>query len=99
MANFHTNDSFLRNAPVTDFYLDINSLPKIPKSISDDLYTIESRYENRPDLLAHELYSTANLWWVFALRNPDILVDPLEDFTAGKRIRIPTQETIDRVVG
>ena len=99
MANFHTNDSFLRNAPVTDFYLDINSLPKIPKSISDDLYTIESRYENRPDLLAHELYGTANLWWVFALRNPDILVDPPEDFTAGKRIRIPTQETIDRVVG
>jgi len=99
MANFHTNDSFLRNAPVTDFYLDINSLPKIPKSISDDLYTIEPRYENRPDLLAHELYGTTNLWWVFSLRNPDILEDPLDDFTAGKRIRIPTQETIDRVVG
>ena len=99
MANFHTNDSFLRNAPVTDFYLDINSLPNIPKSISDDLYTIESRYENRPDLLAHEIYGTAKLWWVFALRNPDILVDPLEDFTAGKRIRIPSQESIDRVVG
>ena len=99
MAGFHSNESFLKNAPVNDFYLDINTLPKIPNSISDDIYTIESRYENRPDLLAHEIYGTANLWWVFALRNPDILVDPLEDFTAGKRIRIPSQESIDRVVG
>jgi hypothetical protein len=99
MANYHSKDSFLRNAPVNDFYLDVNSLPKIPKSMNDDLYTIESRYEKRPDLLAYKLYGTANLWWVFALRNPDKLVDPLEDFTAGKEIRIPTQETIDRVIG
>jgi hypothetical protein len=99
MANYHSKDSFLRNAPVNDFYLDINSLPKIPKSLDDDTYTIESRYENRPDLLAYKLYGTANLWWVFALRNPDKLVDPLEDFTAGKIIRIPTQETINRVIG
>lgn len=99
MANYHTKESFLKNAPVNGFYLDINELPIIPKSIADDTYTIESRYENRPDLLAYELYGTANLWWVFSLRNPDLLVDPLEDFTAGKIIRIPTQESIDRVVG
>ena len=99
MAGFHSSDSFLRNAPVNDFYLDINSLPKIPQSISDDIYTIESRYDKRPDLLAHQYYGSANLWWVFELRNPDILVDPLEDFTAGKNIRIPPKETIDRVIG
>ena len=81
------------------FYLDINELPVIPKSLADDTYTIEPRYENRPDLLAYELYGTANLWWVFSLRNPDLLVDPLEDFTAGKVIRVPTRESIDRVVG
>ena len=99
MADFHSNDSFLRNAKVTDFYLDLNSLPKIPKSISDDIYTIESRYANRPDLLAHELYGSVNLWWVFALRNPDLLVDPLEDFTSGLSIFLPTKETVDRVTG
>jgi hypothetical protein len=99
MASFHSKDSFLRRAPVKGLYLDINELPKIPKSISDDIYTLESRYENRPDLLAHQLYGSANLWWVFALRNPDQLVDPLEDFTAGKNIRVPTQETINRVIG
>tara|TARA_B110000444_G_C18839528_1_gene597985 strand:- start:1478 stop:1777 length:300 start_codon:yes stop_codon:yes gene_type:complete len=99
MANFHSNDSFLRNAQVTDFYLDLNSLPRMPKSISDDIYVIESRYDKRPDLLAHKLYGTANLWWVFALRNPDLLVDPLEDFVSGLKIFTPTKGTIDRVTG
>ena len=99
MAGFHGNDSFLRNAGTNKFYLDINELPKIPKSISDDIYTIESKYENRPDLLAHERYGSTNLWWVFALRNPDLLVDPLEDFVAGLSIRIPPRETIDRIIG
>jgi len=99
MANFHSNDSFLRNAPVTDFYLDLNSLPRMPKSISDDIYVIESRYDKRPDLLAHKLYGTVNLWWVFALRNPDLLIDPLEDFVSGLKIFTPTRATIDRVSG
>jgi|TARA_R110002012_G_scaffold264130_1_gene447388 hypothetical protein len=99
MADFHSNDSFLRNAKVTDFYLDVNLLPKIPKSISDDIYTIESRYDKRPDLLAHKLYGTTNLWWVFALRNPDLLIDPLEDFVSGLKIFLPTRQTIDRVIG
>ena len=99
MANFHTNDSFLRNAPVTDFYLDINSLPNIPKSISDDLYTIESRYENRPDLLAHEIYGTANLWWVFALRNPDKIEDPIRDFKSGIQIRLPAKGVLETIIG
>ena len=71
----------------------------MPKSRADRLYTIESRYENRPDLLANELYGTVNLWWVFALRNPDLLVDPLEDFTSGKSIYLPSRETVDRVTG
>tara|TARA_B100000902_G_scaffold347051_1_gene354136 strand:+ start:3689 stop:3988 length:300 start_codon:yes stop_codon:yes gene_type:complete len=99
MATFHNTTSFLYRAGVNDFYLDINNLPKMPKSRADRLYTIESRYENRPDLLANELYGTVNLWWVFALRNPDLLVDPLEDFTSGKSIYLPSKETVDRVTG
>jgi hypothetical protein len=99
MATFHNTNSFLYRAGVNDFYLDVNDLPKIPKSRADRLYTIESRYANRPDLLAHELYGSVNLWWVFALRNPDLLVDPLEDFTSGLSIFLPTKETVDRVTG
>ncbi len=99
MATFHDRTSFLKNAKVNDFYLDINELPRMPKSMADDTYTIESKYDKRPDLLAHKLYGSANLWWVFALRNPDLLIDPLEDFTSGKVIRIPTNKSIDAVTG
>ena len=89
MATFHSNNSFLKNTQVTKFYLDVNTLPKIPQSASDELYTIESRYDKRPDLLANDLFGTVKLWWVFALRNPDKLIDPLEDFTSGKEIFLP----------
>ena len=99
MASFHNTDSFLRRAPVRDFYLDINDLPKIPKSINDSLYTIDSRFDQRPDLLAQHLFGTVQLWWVFALRNPDLLIDPLEDFKAGLEIYIPSKSSIDRVTG
>lgn len=97
MASFHDSDSFLKGAPVTKFYLDVNTLPKIPRSAADQLYAIESRYDKRPDLLADNLFGTTKLWWVFALRNPDILVDPLEDFTSGKEIFIPSTSAIDRL--
>jgi len=97
MAGFHSNTSFLRNAKVNKFYLDINQLPKIPKLDTDELYTIDSRYDKRPDLLANDLYGTTNLWYMFALRNPDILIDPLEDFTSGKEIYLPSTTAIDRV--
>lgn len=98
MASIHSDQSFLRNAPLRGLYLDINNLPKIPKSRGDTIYEIESTYEKRPDLLAAKLYGTVQLWWVFALRNPDLLVDPLEDFTAGKQIFLPTQQTINNVL-
>ena len=99
MAQFHKKTSFLRNAKVNDFYLDLNELPRMPKSAGDDRYVIESKYDKRPDLLAHKFYGDSNLWWVFALRNPDLLIDPLEDFTAGKEIRIPSGKSIDAVTG
>ena len=34
MATFHSNNSFLKNTQVTKFYLDVNTLPKIPQSAS-----------------------------------------------------------------
>lgn len=97
MAEFHSNNSFLRKAQVRGFYLDVNTLPNIPKSASDQVYTIDSRYSKRPDLLASELYGTSQLWWLFALRNPDVLVDPLEDFTPGKEIYLPSASAIDKL--
>ena len=99
MADFHRRDSFLRSTDTFEGFLDINTLPKIPKSVDDDIYIIDAKYHERPDLLAYDRYGSSRLWWVFALRNPDLLVDPLEDFTSGLSIFLPTKETVDRVTG
>jgi hypothetical protein len=99
MANFHRRDSFLKNAGVFDQFLDLNSLPKIPRTVNDKTYTIERGYAGRPDLLADALYDNSRLWWVFALRNPDLIKDPLRDFKEGSEIKVPSMSTIETIIG
>lgn len=100
MADIHRKDSFLKNAPLLDsVFLDMNSLPSIPQSANDEEYVIGSGYDERPDLLAHQLYESSRLWWVFALRNPDVIVDPIRDFRAGTRIFLPGADTIRNITG
>lgn len=78
-------------------FLDVMVDRKISPKRTDVLYKIDKIYENRPDLLAHDLYGNSALWWVFVQRNPDVLKDPIGDFKAGKSIFIPakTQLTTD----
>jgi len=99
MAEIHRRDSFLRRAGTYDVFLDINTLPTIPKVVSDVSYTIPAKFAGRPDLLAHELYNNTRLWWVFALRNPDQLKDPLGDFKQGVEIKLPTRATVESIIG
>tara|TARA_B100000212_G_C27270260_1_gene488422 strand:+ start:346 stop:639 length:294 start_codon:yes stop_codon:yes gene_type:complete len=61
----------------------------------DELYTIPQNYDMRPDLCSYELYGTSKYWWIFAKRNPDIIEDPIMDFTVGTKIRIPSKASID----
>lgn len=98
MARFHKPTSLYRDTDTKDFYLDLWNPIDIPASISDKTYVIESMYNNRPDLLASKEYGSPNLWWVFALVNKDILVDPLQDFTTGTEIVIPSRKTIERII-
>jgi len=76
----------------------MNNRP-IPKYADDQQLTITQTYQNRPDLLAQDLYDDAGLWWVFAQRNPNTLVDPIYDFTAGTKIFIPKQTTLKSALG
>jgi len=71
----------------------------IPKDPADKIFEINSIYEFRPDLLAHDLYGESRLWWVFAQRNPNTLVDPLGDFRAGVRIRLPQLANLQTALG
>lgn len=95
MSNFR-KDSFIKNTQVLDgVFLDINKLPSIKVTLSDEEYSIDPAYDQRPDLLAHALYNNSRLWWVFALRNPDVIKDPLRDFKSGTIIYLPSAGSIN----
>jgi hypothetical protein len=71
----------------------------IASDASDALYQIDNIYNLRPDLLAHDLYQDSGLWWVFAVRNPDVLKDPLLDFLTGTIIYVPTKAVLQKNLG
>ena len=75
-------------------FLDVWPGKTITADATDALYQIDNIYNLRPDLLAYDLYQDSSLWWVFAVRNPDVLTNPLFGFTTGKIIYIPTKATI-----
>ncbi len=80
-------------------FLDILNYREISKLEDDVYYEIDRTYSNRPDLLAYDLYGDANLWWVFAARNPNVIRDPVFDFLPGVKIYIPKKGTIDKDLG
>lgn len=84
---------------VNDYYLDLMVNRPIPKLNSDNEITLTQTYHMRPDLLAYDLYEDSELWWVFAQRNPDILKNPLVDFSVGTAIYIPTLDTLRNTLG
>jgi hypothetical protein len=87
------------NTPIEDYYMDLMVNRPIPKKSDDKLFTINSTYHMRPDLLAFDLYGHSDLWWVFAQRNPNTLANPLGDFVQGKSIYLPQLTTLQKVLG
>jgi alpha-L-fucosidase len=74
--------------------------PRTITADQDDIsYTIDRIYAYRPDLLAYDLYGTPRLWWVFAQRNPDVIEDPIYDFTIGKTIQLPKMSNLKNDLG
>lgn len=84
---------------VNNQYLDIMSNRPIPMDPSDIYWEITPVYEYRPDLLAYDLYNNSTLWWVFAMRNPNMLKDPYFDFVSGINIYLPKASSINQVLG
>lgn len=80
-------------------YLDVTNIRSIPYDPADVLYQIDNVYEFRPDLLASDIYGDVNLWWIFAVRNPNVLQDPVFDFIPGTTIYVPKKETILTALG
>lgn len=84
---------------MTNGYLDILNLIDIPAEIDDVSFTLTSKYLYRPDLLAYDLYGDQQLWWVFSVRNKDVIKDSIYDFVTGQTIFLPKLTTIRRVLG
>ena len=80
-------------------FLELLTLRDLPLQNDDILFTVTQQYSNRPDLLAYDLYNDVNLWWVFAVRNKDIIKDPVFDMISGQRIYLPKLSTINAVLG
>lgn len=97
--NKYPSSSPYFNTNIFGNFLDVMIDRPVTKLSDDALYEIDSVYEYRPDLLSADLYGTSTLWWVFAQRNPNVLVDPLLDFTAGTRIYIPKLDTLKQDLG
>lgn len=95
-VKYDSRSPYSRTAQTTKYvdYLDFWQYASIPPNSSDLLISLDAKYKNRPDLLAYDLYGTPQLWWVFSVRNPNTIKDPIFDFKTGILIYAPTSETI-----
>jgi len=94
MTEYRTDSVYRNTGIVNKKYLDIFEPGSVDISnTTTNNFTIVSKYENRPDVLANDLYGNPRLWWVFAQFNPDILNDPIIDFVSGLEIKVPTRFT------
>lgn len=89
MADNSKDTSQYTLTPIVDWYLDLWVPRTIPKSDFDEIFIIPPEFNQRPDLLSQARYGTPRLWWVFCVRNPDLIIDPIEDFVAGLEIFVP----------
>jgi hypothetical protein len=82
-----------------NLYLELLQIRPVPAGKDDFRYTIENQYNRRPDLLAYDLYGSAQLWWIFVQRNMDVLKDPIYDFVAGTVIFCPKKSNLQKFLG
>ena len=99
MAVNYSKTSSYSNKETFGFFLDVANIPVIPFDPSDTAYRIDNIYEHRPDLLAYDLYGDSALWWVFSVRNPNVLQDPVYDFLPGATIYVPKKDTLTAALG
>ena len=98
MANYDSTSPYFLTG-YNQFYLDVMVDRPLPKESDDLSFSINLTSQYRPDLLAHDLYGDARLWWVFYQRNPNTLTKPPVDFAIGTTIYLPKITTLKSVLG
>ena len=89
----YRNSSNYANTVVNRKFLELYNPTITIDSLSDRIisFTLQAKYDRRPDLLAQDMYGNSRLWWVFAHYNRDKLRDPVMDFKAGIEIEAPKE--------
>ncbi len=87
---FNTTQTVVAGVSYLDFWNEIT----IQSSSNDTLISLDAKYQYRADLLSYDLYGTPQLWWVFMVRNPDIIEDPIWDFVTGINIYTPSKSNL-----
>jgi hypothetical protein len=98
-VTYKSTSPYYKTAYLEGKFLDIMNYRAIPAQANDKQLTISATYQYRPDLLSFDLYKRSDYWWVFMVRNPDLMIDPIWDFTIGKTIYIPNEATLKSYLG
>jgi hypothetical protein len=98
MATYSQTSPYKSTAQ-NNLYLELLEIRPVPAEPDDFLYTIESQYQYRPDLLAYDIYGSARLWWIFVQRNMEVIKDPIYDFEVGKKIYLPKKSNLKKYLG
>lgn len=98
MANYAKSSPWYDTEELNGMLEPIKPRP-IPATVDDIPYQIDAVYNFRPDLLSNDIYENPKLWWVFSMRNPNELPDPIFDFVAGNIIMVPTLSTVKKALG
>lgn len=85
--------------PQLNWRLGVYKHRAIAPAKGDTQITISAKYNLRPDRLSLDLYGTQNYWWVFMLRNMNVIRDPVYDMTTGKTIWVPSLDGLQGVLG
>jgi len=98
MPNYNSGSPYSQTS-IINGYLDVLNFVDIPEYADDVQFTLTSRYLHRPDLLAYDVYGNVEWWWVFAVRNKDVIKDSIFDFLPGQTIFLPKTATIKAAIG
>lgn len=88
-----------KETPFNGYYLDVWTSRNVPAFDDDIMVELPSQYHHRPDLLANDAYGSPMLWWVFAVRNPSVIKDPIYDLVSGVKIYIPQKKQLLSALG
>lgn len=87
MSNYNNNSPWAKVSQ--SWYLGYTVPAYMTTADSDMSYTIPTTQNEQPWKLAKELYGSEELYYIFALLNPDLLQDPVYDFVTGLTIQVP----------